>query len=146
MSSAIYTLKMLLPQTQLDFDPEILKSLELCGYSVAVIYSPSWIRAPVAAVNDLQLYKRLLSLEKNEVFRAMATAAISALQRHLCYLCEELIPFALCSCHLQGHVKENLAAKLFRVVITYMKLFQHKFLNINSFLRRACLHKSLFFH
>ena len=136
MSSAIYTLKMLLLQTQLDLDPEILKSLELFGYFVAVMYTPSWFRArPVAAeaaVNDLQLYKRLLSLEKSEVLRAMATAAITALQRHLWYLCEELIPFALCSCHLQGHVKENPAAKLF--VCT------------NSFLRRACHHKSLFFH
>ena len=81
---------MLLLQTQLDLDPEITKSLELYGYFVAVIYTPNWFRAHVAAeaaANDLQPCKKLLSLEKkNEVFRAMATAAISALQRHLWYL------------------------------------------------------------
>ena len=54
------TLKILLLQTQLDIDPEILKLLELLGYFVAVIYTPSWFRALVvteAAVIDLELYK-----------------------------------------------------------------------------------------
>ena len=70
-------------------DPEILKSLKLFGYFVAVIYTPSWFTASVAAeaaANDLQLCEKLLSLEKNEVFWAMATTAISALRRHLWYL------------------------------------------------------------
>ena len=67
MSSAIYTLKMLLLQTQLDIVPEILKPLKLFGYFVAVINAPSWFRAPVATeatVVDLELYKRLLSPQK----------------------------------------------------------------------------------
>ena len=58
---------MLLLQTQLDLDPEITKSLELYGYFVAVIYTPNWFRAHVAAeaaANDLQPCKKLLSLEK----------------------------------------------------------------------------------
>ena len=74
---------------QLDLDLEILKSLKLFGYFVAVIYTPSWFTAPVAAeaaANDLQLCETILSLEKNEVFSAVATAAISALRRHLWYL------------------------------------------------------------
>ena len=89
---------MLLLQTQLDIDPEILKPLELFGYFVAVIYAPSWFRAPVATeavVIDLELYKRLLSLRKNEVLRDVSIAAISALRRHLWYLTEKLIPFVL---------------------------------------------------
>ena len=67
MSSATYTLKMLLLQTQLDIDSEIFKPLELFGYFVALIYVPSWFRAFVAteaAVINLELYKRLLSLRK----------------------------------------------------------------------------------
>ena len=87
MSSAIYTLKMLLLQTQLDIDLQILKSSELFSYFVAVIYASSWFRAPVAteaAVIDLELHKRLLSLRKNEAFRDVCIAAISALRRHLC--------------------------------------------------------------
>ena len=58
---------MLLLQTQLVMDPKIFKPLELFGYFVAIIYAPSWFRAPVAteaAVIDLELYKRLLSLRK----------------------------------------------------------------------------------
>ena len=118
MSSAIHTLKLLLLQTQLDTYPEILKPLQLFGYFVAFIYAPSWFRAPVAteaAVIDLELYKRLLSLRKNEVFRDACIAAISALRRHLWYLTEELIPFVLCCGNLQDHIKQNLAAKIFRV-------------------------------
>ena len=72
---------MLLLQKLLDIDPEIIKPLELFGYFVAVIYAPSWFRAPVAAeaaVIDLEQYKRLLSLRKNEVFREVCIAAISA--------------------------------------------------------------------
>jgi len=128
MSSAIYTMKMLLLQTQLELDPETLKSLELFGYFVAVIYAPSWFKAPVAteaAVNDLQLYKRLLFHEKKEMFKGMSIAAISALRRHLWYLCEELIPFALCSCNLPDHVKQNLATKLFHIY--------HQFFNTTIF-------------
>ena len=90
-----------------------------------MIYAPSWFRAPVAtdaAVIDLELYKRLLSLRKNEVFRNVCIAAISALRRHLWYLTEELIPFALCSGDLQDHIKQNLAAKIFRVYQQYFKV------------------------
>jgi len=131
MSSAIYTMKMLLLQTQLKLGPKLLYSLQLFGYFVAVIYAPSWFKAPVAreaAVNDLKLYKSLLSHQKKEVFRDMSVAAISALQRHLWYLCEELIPFALCSSHLHDHTKEALASKLFRVYQQFFKttLFPQK--------------------
>ena len=110
----LYTLKMLLLQTQLDIDPEILKPLELFDYFVAVIYAPSWFRAPVATaagVISLELYKRFLFLCNNEVLRDVCIAAISALRRHLWCLTEELIPFALCSGDLQDHIKQNLDTK-----------------------------------
>ena len=45
----------------------------------------------------------------------ISDAALSALKRHLWYLSEELIPFALCSHQLQKHTKQNLASKLFCV-------------------------------
>ena len=56
---------MLLHQTQLDVDAKILKSLELFGYFVAVIYAKHWFKAPVgaeAAGNDLLLYKLLVMI------------------------------------------------------------------------------------
>ena len=59
MSSAIYTLKMLLLQDKLDLEPNILKGLELFGYFVAVIYAQNWFWDPTAAeaaVNDMQNY------------------------------------------------------------------------------------------
>ena len=70
---------MLLLHTQLDIDPEILKSLKLFGYFVAVTYAPNWFGATIAteaAVIDLELCKKLLSLRKNEVFRDVCIAAI----------------------------------------------------------------------
>ena len=56
------------------------------------------------------------------MFRDVCIAAISALRRHLWYLTEELIPFALCSGDLQDHIKQNLAAKIFRVYQQYFKV------------------------
>ena len=73
MSSAVYTLKMLL-QTKLDIDPKILKPLELFGYFVAVIYAPSCFRAPVAteaAVIDLECtrgYFLFAKMKNSEVY------------------------------------------------------------------------------
>ena len=116
---------MLLLQTQLDIYPEIPKPLELLGYFVAFVYAPSWFRAPAAteaAVIALELYKSLLSLRKNEVFRDVCIAAISALRRHLCYLTEELILFTLYCGDLQDHARQNLAAKIFHVYQQYFKV------------------------
>ena len=114
MSSAIYAHKMLLLQTQLDVDAKILKGLKLFGYFVAVIYAKHWFKAPVGAetaANNLQWYMLLLAHEQIPVFKNISDAALSALNRHLWYLSEELIPFALCSHQLQEHTKQNPASK-----------------------------------
>ena len=87
MSSAIYALKMLLLQTQLDVNAKI--PIELLGYFVA----KHWFKAPegaYAAANDLQLYK-LLAHERIPSFKDISDAALLALKRHLWYLNEELI-------------------------------------------------------
>ena len=84
MSSAIYALKMLLLQTQLDVDAKILKNLELLGYFVAVIYAKYWFKALVgaeAAGNDLLLYKLLLAYERIPVFKDICYAALSAFKK-----------------------------------------------------------------
>ena len=81
MSSAIYALKKLLLQTQLDVNSKILIGLELLGYFVA----KHWFKAPegaYAAANDLQLYK-LLADERIPSFKDISDAALSALKRHL---------------------------------------------------------------
>ena len=49
MSSAIYALRMLLLQTQLDINAKILKGVKLLGYLVAVIYAKHWFKAPEGA-------------------------------------------------------------------------------------------------
>ena len=49
MSSAIYALKLLLLQSQLDVDAKILNGLELFGYFVAIIYAKHWFKAFVDA-------------------------------------------------------------------------------------------------
>ena len=80
MSSAIYAHKMLLLQTQLDVDAEILQDLEPFDYFVADIYEKHRFKAPVgakAAANDLQVYKLLLPHERIPVFKDISDAALS---------------------------------------------------------------------
>ena len=104
MSSAMYALEMLLLQTQLDVDAKILKGLKHCGYFV--VYTKHWFKSPIgaeAAANNLQLRKLLLLLMNEYQYLDTSDAALSALKRHLWYLSEELILFALCSHQLQEH-------------------------------------------
>ena len=51
-----------------------------------------------------------------KIARKKVARVNAALRRHFWYLTEELIPFALCSADLQDHFKQNLAAKIFRVI------------------------------
>lgn len=64
----------------------------------ALIYTKVWIEAPLAAdapINDLQLWKRLKSYET--IDSEISVAARGVLERHLWYLSDELVAFALFS-------------------------------------------------
>ena len=79
MSSAIFALKMLLLQTQLNEDAKILKGLELYGYFVAFLFAKHWFKTPAgapAAINDLHLYKLLLAHEQIPVFKDISNASL----------------------------------------------------------------------
>jgi len=118
MPSCIYSLKMLLLQEQLDIEPADLEKLKSFGEFVAVIYAPLWFQFPLAseaAYNDLLFYKKMLECQTMPVLGDISARAIQALNRHLWYLTEELIPFALCSQQLAPEVKEVMARKLFQL-------------------------------
>lgn len=68
MSSAIYTLKMLLLQSQLDIDGETLMKLKLYGDFVACYYAPNWFRCPLpaeAATIDMSFMKKMMTLSES---------------------------------------------------------------------------------
>lgn len=115
MSAPIYALKMLLLQEQLDIEPEVLDGLQRFGQFVAIFYAPYWFECPLAseaALNDLQFFNRMLKYKN--VDDDIASAAISAFNRHLWYLTEELVPFALCSKKNPPEDKERFAALLYK--------------------------------
>ena len=88
MSSAIYSLKMLLLRDQLELDEEVIKKLQLFGDFVACFYAPNWFSAPLAseaAVQDLTLYQVMLRYSKNSnsPLQDIATTVTISLKRHL---------------------------------------------------------------
>lgn len=80
-----------------------------------MFYSSYWFSAPFAAVNDLQLFKKMQRYinTAGSPLQEIAITATVAMKRHLWYLTEELIPFALCSNQLSAVEKEKIAYKLF---------------------------------
>lgn len=79
----------------------------------ALIYSKIWIEAPLAAdapINDLQLWKRLKSYEVIDA--EISAAAREVLERHLWYLSDELVAFALFSDKVSCDEKVGIIQKM----------------------------------
>ena len=120
MSSCIYSLKILLLQNQLEIEAANLEKLQSFGKFVAVFYSSMWFRTPLAseaAYNDLVFYKKMLECQTKPKLNNIFERLIPAMNRHLWYLTEELLPFALCSTQLAHEEKEVLARKLFNLYL-----------------------------
>ena len=121
MSSAIYALKMILLQSQLEIDGETLMRLQQFADFVACYYAPNWFRCPLpadASSLDLKFLKRLLVLGKSEgSMQNIAKVVVDTMRRHLWYLTEELVPFALCSDKLHKEEKQRFALKLSELVM-----------------------------
>ena len=118
MSSCIYSLKTLLLQEQLQVEETDLEKLQSFGDFVAISYSSFWFLSPLAseaAYNDLMFYKTMLKYQSSSTLGNIAHNAAKALSRHLWYLTEELIPFALCSKQLASEEKEVLARRMFQL-------------------------------
>ena len=104
MSCCIYSLKMLLLQGQLQVEETNLEILQGFGDFVAIFYSSFWFQSPLAS--EAACSSKLGNIAHN---------AAKAPSRHLWYLTEELIPFALCSKQLACEEKEVLARRMFQL-------------------------------
>ena len=109
---------MLLLQGQLQVEETNLEKLQSFGDFVAIFYSSFWFQSPSAseaAYNDLMFYKTMLKYRSSSKLGNIAHSAAKASSRHLRYLTEELIPFALCSKQLACEEKEVLARRMFQL-------------------------------
>lgn len=62
----------------------------------ALIYTAAWVEAPLAAeAGDLQLWKNLVAYESGDLDIVKAARVVLNLKRHLWYLSDELVGFAL---------------------------------------------------
>ena len=82
----------------------------------AMFYVKAWlsvVSAVDAPVNDLQLWHDLNIYSKTD--SSVAEAAIAVLNRHLWYLSEEIVPFALFSDFVSDSEKRQIARRLLTV-------------------------------
>ena len=109
---------MLLLQGQLQVEETDLEKLQSFGDFVAIFYSSCWFQFPLAseaACNDLMFYKTMLKYQSSSKLGNIAHNAAKTPSRHLWYLTEELIPFALCSKQLACEEKKVLARRMFQL-------------------------------
>lgn len=104
MAKLLYSIKIVLLKKQILALPKNIitkiqmKKMERFSEFVIYCYVPWWLKASIstaAASNDLNLIKDLRSYEIEDP--TIAKAALTALNRHMWYLSEELIPFSLFS-------------------------------------------------
>ena len=109
----IYSLKALAFSRQLNLDAETVKLLkQFCSF-IAVVYVPHFLASSIgsdAAVNDLQLFKKLFEYRK--VDPQLADEALVVLRRHCWYLVPEVVVFSLFSKKLSMDEKSGLASKM----------------------------------
>lgn len=110
-----YGLKMYLFRYEIDLDDEIIDKLERFCLFVAVIYIKFWNQCPVAVdapINDLQFLKEIDFYR--QIDDTVASAALTAFQRHLWYLGDELIILALFSDKVSSDDKDEMNLALIR--------------------------------
>ena len=98
MASCLYALKMFAWHKQLRYDKDMVERLRRFAQFICLVYVTHWLRAPCttdAPINNLVLIQTLRDYAR--VDGAVAAACLKTLGRHLWYLCEETVPFALFS-------------------------------------------------
>ena len=81
-------------------------------------YSSHWFSSPLAAeaaFNDLQFCKKMLECQTIPKLKQVADTVVQTPNRHLWYLTEELVPFALCSKQITPELKEIHDRKLLKL-------------------------------
>ena len=104
---------MSLLQHQLDLHWQTKKKVEKMTLFVVFVYLRSWFSAPSltsAAMNDLDLYRRLLNFRS--IHKKVSSSTSVVLNRHTWYLTEELISFSLFDDNLPPDIRSELASKI----------------------------------
>lgn len=115
MATILYSAKMYAFGELLNYDQGKMDKLRRICLFNALFYVKAWLSACSAAdasVNDLQLWNDLIWYKRFDP--AVAQAAMTALNRHLWYLTEEIAPFALFSTLLSDSYKKQIIRQLLR--------------------------------
>lgn len=115
MTTILYSAKMYAFGEQLNYDQGKMDKLRRICLFNALFYVKAWLSARSAAdasVNDLQLWNDLIWYKRFDP--AVAQAAMTALNRHLWYLTEEIAPFALFSTLLSDSKKKQVIQQLLK--------------------------------
>ena len=123
MAKLIYSLKMILLSKQINklgsktvFRTGQYEKLVRFVEFFIVLYLPWWITSScpsTAPQNDVKLLKSLI--KHQDVQPIITRAALKSLANHMWYLCEELVPLALFSNHMENSEKSLLQKKLLQI-------------------------------
>jgi len=116
MSTVLYSAKMFAFGEQLKYSKTKMENLRRVCMFNAMFYVNAWLSTVSAAdapSNDLQLWHDLSNYSKTDP--GVAGAALTALNRHLWYLTEEIVPFALFSNLVSEPEKRQIACQLLKV-------------------------------
>lgn len=111
----LYTAKMIAFRKQFMMEEDLFKLLHRLAIFLVLYYIPHWLTTSIgvdAPVNDLLFYKSLLKFKAED--EGIAAVAISALERHMWYLTEELVPLSLFSSKVSDHEKAQIARQIIK--------------------------------
>lgn len=115
MACNIYASKMLMFQSQMTYDEEIIRKLNRMNTFLSLFYTSAWMKSSIGAdapINDLQLFKDMIAYR--DIDREVADIVIDKMENHCWYLTEEVVPFALFSklSVMTYKLKQDIASKL----------------------------------
>ena len=128
MSKSLYTLKITLFRDQLEdvYEAEQLEEIYSLATFLSIFYTKAWLTCTSAADapnNDLQLMKKLLTVEKSIIsnskpwpikFLSLVSGARQKLEKHLGYLSERLVVLAVFSDHVSLPEKKKMQQALLK--------------------------------
>lgn len=115
MASILYSAKIVAFSDQLELDEGVLELYTRFVLFCALYYVPWWLVASKgidAPIHDLEFWNAMQSYKKGDP--DVADAAITALERHLWYLTEEMAPISLFSDKLTNADKSAIAKEILK--------------------------------
>ena len=116
----VYTLKIYAFRDQFELDEDFCQKFQRLAVFFALYYVPHWLNTSLGIddpSNDLQFYKSLHKFKAED--EEIAQVAITALNRHMWYLTEELAPLSLFSNKVSDQEKGQIAKQIIKHKMEY---------------------------